>query len=175
MYEAINKELGIKACSIGDLTMREMDGMLKQWNDGSSISTLTLFYDYKEDAIVLNRDNKNYDIYREFAERYLMCTEEEREEFRSKFMEPVGNAMMENIRVLENAISCRRNARDLFLLSNQPAMDERYDIQNSLLDAIEREYGFLSNHFLMFKAFQYGVMQGKRIERQKRKRQSVNA
>ena len=44
MYEVINKELKLESCGIGDLTMDVVSGMLKQWDDGSSISTLTLFY-----------------------------------------------------------------------------------------------------------------------------------
>lgn len=175
MYEVINEELGIKACGIGDLTMGAVEGMLRQWNDGSNISTLTLFYDYKEDAIVLNRDNKNYDTYREFAEAYLMASEEEREMFRSRFMEPEGNAMAENIRVLDDAINCRKTLRDMFILHHQPAVDDDYDMSWSLMREIGSQYNTSAGFIAMSKAFQYGVMQGKRIERAKKKRQSVTA
>ena len=58
MYEVINEKLKLESCGIGDLTMDVVSGMLKQWDDGSSISTLTLFYLPKTDTIVLNRDNK---------------------------------------------------------------------------------------------------------------------
>lgn len=170
MYEVINEKLGIKACSIGDLTMGAVEEMLKQWDDGSSISTLTLFYDYKEDAIVLNRDNKNYDTYHEFTEAYLMASEEGRAEFKSKFMESKGNAMAENIRVLDDAINCRKALRDMFLLHHQPTVDDDYDMSWSLMREIGSQYNTSAGFIAMFKAFQYGVMQGKRMERARRKK-----
>ena len=64
MYEVINEKLKLESCSIGDLTLNIVNGMLKSWNDGSSISTLTIFYMPARDTIVLNRDHVNYDTYR---------------------------------------------------------------------------------------------------------------
>lgn len=56
-YEVIDKELNIKACSVGDLTMQQVQSFLKLWDDGCSISTLTAFIDKEDKAVVLNRDN----------------------------------------------------------------------------------------------------------------------
>ena len=75
MYEVINEKLKLESCSIGDLTLNIVNGMLKSWNDGSSISTLTIFYMPARDTIVLNRDHVNYDTYRTFTEAYLGCDE----------------------------------------------------------------------------------------------------
>ena len=47
MYEVINEKLKLESCSIGDLTLNIVNGMLKSWNDGSSISTLTIFYSFR--------------------------------------------------------------------------------------------------------------------------------
>lgn len=44
-----------------------------------------------------------------------------------------------------------------------------------LAAAIEKKFSFSNPQFWMYKAFRYGVIQGKRMEREKRKRQSVNA
>lgn len=64
MYEVINEKLKLEACGIGDLTLETVSGMLKQWNDGSSISTLTVFYVPARDTVVINRDHVNYDTYK---------------------------------------------------------------------------------------------------------------
>lgn len=172
MYEVINEELKLKSCSIGDLTMDVVSGMLKQWDDGSSISTLTLFYLPKTDTIVLNCDNKNYDTYREFAESYLTCDEQEREEIRTKINSGEKKTMKEELRVLDNAIKHRKNMEDLFLLKHQPTVEDDDMLNISLMNEIMKETE--DHHFAMYKAFQYGVMQGKRLERRK-KRQSATA
>ena len=58
-YEIIDKKLKIEACSIGDLTLDQIQDFLRLWGDNSAISTLTLFL--KEDGtVVLNKDNKYY-------------------------------------------------------------------------------------------------------------------
>ena len=172
MYEVINKELKLESCGIGDLTMDVVSGMLKQWDDGSSISTLTLFYLPKRDTIVLNRDNKGYETYREFAEVYLMCEEQEREEIKSKFKNDEKNGMREVINVLDGVLNHRRNGIELFMLKHQPMDSTDGGLSISMLQEIVNSTG---DHYIsMYKAFQYGVMQGKRLERNK-KRQSAKA
>ena len=172
MYEVINEELKLESCGIGDLTMDVVSGMLKQWDDGSSISTLTLFYLPKRDTVVLNRDHKRYETYREFAEAYLMCEEREREKIRSKFKNDEKNGMREVIDVLDGALNHRKNGKELFVLKHQPMNGDDDGLSISMLQEIANS---TENHYIsMYKAFQYGVMQGKRLERNK-KRQSTTA
>lgn len=45
-----------------------------------------------------------------------------------------------------------------------------YDELSRWFDLIEREYSFSNHHFWMWKAFQFGVENGKRIERQRQKK-----
>lgn len=47
-YEVIDKELNIKACSIGDLTLEQVQSFLQLWDDGKPISLLTAFVDREE-------------------------------------------------------------------------------------------------------------------------------
>lgn len=171
MYEVINEKLKLEACGIGDLTLDTVSGMLKQWNDGSSISTLTVFYVPARDTVVINRDHANYDTYRAFTERYLSSNER----IRRKISEKYGNdksAIAEIIRVLDGAIRHRKNLENIFLLKNQPEMEDDDALSISLMNEIMKATG--DQHFSMYKAFQYGVMQGKRLERRK-KRQSATA
>ena len=172
MYEVINKELKLESCGIGDLTMDVVSGMLKQWDDGSSISTLTLFYLPKTDTIVLNRDNKNYDTYREFAEMYLKCDEQERKEIRTKIDSSEKMAMKEELRILDAAINHRKNIKDMFMLEHQTITEAVNNLSISMMKEITNSTE--DYYCSMYKAFQYGVMQGKRLERNK-KRQSAKA
>lgn len=70
-YEIVDKELGIASCIIGDLTINQVNGILQNWNNDSSISTMTLFYDYKQKLVVLNREHKNYKYYLDFTVNFL--------------------------------------------------------------------------------------------------------
>jgi len=83
-YEIVNEKLNIKACTIGDLTFEQVRSFLEARNDGSSISTLTAFIDEEDEALVLNKDDKRYDLYLAMCEKYLSTTDEKRTNFREK-------------------------------------------------------------------------------------------
>lgn len=172
MYEVINKELKLESCGIGDLTLDTVSGMLKQWDDGSNISTLTVFYVPARDTVVINRDHAKYDTYRTFTEVYLECDEHARQKIKKRYENKESSGISEIIGVLDGAIKHRKNLENLFLLKNQPEMEDDDTLSISLMNEIMKATG--DQHFSMYKAFQYGVMQGKRLER-RRKRQSATA
>ena len=172
MYEVINKELKLESCNIGDLTLSMVNGMLKSWNDGSSISTLTVFYMPSRDTIVINRDNVKYDTYRTFTETYLECDEHTRQKIRKRYENKENSGMREIIGVLDNTIKHRKNLESLFLLKHQPIVEDNHMLSISLMNEIIK--GTDDYYLSMYKAFQYGVIQGKRVERNK-KRQSATA
>ena len=165
MYEVINKKLGIKACGLADLTAQQMSHFLGQWEEGATIGTLTLFFENNTGNVVLNRDNADYEFYLELAEGYLGATEDERRELREKCPESV----KETINVLEGCLRVRETSKEIFIA-------ERTPMPCDLSIKVLKEMYNRSNHPLigMFNAFNYGVAQGKRLERAK-KRQSVIA
>lgn len=172
MYEVINEKLKLESCSIGDLTLNIVNGMLKSWNDGSTISTLTVFYMPARDIIVLNRDHMNYDTYRTFTEAYLSCDEHVRQKIRKRYETKEDRGINEIIEILDGAIKHRKNLGDLFMLKHQSIEEDDNILSISLMNEIMKATG--DQHFSMYKAFQYGVIQGKRLERRK-KRQSATA
>lgn len=44
-YEMINEELRIARCSLADLTLEQVKHFLGQWEPGSNIGNLILFYE----------------------------------------------------------------------------------------------------------------------------------
>lgn len=60
---------------------------MRQWEDGASIGTLTLFYDKESGYVVLNQDNKDYKMYLDIAEAYLGASVERREAVEQKVPE----------------------------------------------------------------------------------------
>lgn len=172
MYEVINEELGIKACNLGDLTAKQVNRFLGQWEEGATIATLTLFFDQETGSIVLNKDNEQYEFYVMLAENYLVASEEKRVELKEK----VPESIKETIKVIENCLEVRKINKELFILDEQGIIEEKYEMPIGLAAAIEKKFSFSNPRFWMYKAFRYGVIQGKRMEREKkRKRQSVNA
>lgn len=47
-FEIIDGDLKIAACKIGDLTAELAESILKQWEPGATLHTLTPFYSYGE-------------------------------------------------------------------------------------------------------------------------------
>ena len=166
-YEVVNVDLGIAACGLADLTAQQINHFLSQWKDGVKIGTLTLFYDQKTETVVLNRDNKLYASYLSLAEDYLSASEAARKEIREDCPIP---GVKETLDVLEGCLESREIKRKLFILNNQREIEDEYDMPWALKVGIEEKYEFSSPSFWMYKAFQYGVMQGKRMERARRKK-----
>ena len=49
-YEMINEELRIASCSLADLTLEQVKHFLGQWEPGSNIGNLILFYEKEDDV-----------------------------------------------------------------------------------------------------------------------------
>ena len=112
-YEMVNEKLNIKACRITDLTANQVGCFLSQWEEGATIGTLTLFFDKKNGDLILNKDNKNYDLYLKLAEAYLGASEKDCEEIRSKCKI---RGFEGTIEVLENCIKYRETDKQIKLL-----------------------------------------------------------
>lgn len=157
-YKVINEELKIAECSLADLTMDQVRFFLDSWGDDCSIGTLTLFFD-GDGFVVLNRDNKNYEYFRDLSERYLAADENNRMELREK----APKCIEETLAVLESAIKHRTIAEALFMSrKNNVDKDSRY-VLNAICKEVDNSQG------IACVAYRYGVICGKRAERARRK------
>lgn len=166
MYEVVNDELRIKACGLADLTAEQVSDFLKLWEDGAKIGTLTVFFESETGDLVLNKDNKLYDTYRELAEEYMGASPEVRKEIWEKC--PI-DGVKQALRVMENCLKSRRIEKELFRARNNVITSQP---SRMILNEIPRRFDTVG---ATLTAYRYGVMQGKRMERAKKKRQSVNA
>lgn len=160
-YEVIDKELKIEACNIGDLTLEQIQSFLRLWGDNSAISTLTLFLK-NDGTVVLNKNNEEYAFYKDVSYCYLKGTEGDREEMRANLSEE----LQETLNVLESAVKMRKTDEMLEMLRYNPC--EENGVSFGILKKIFEEYG--SGAYGMFKILNLGVIQGKRIERARRKK-----
>ena len=166
MYEVINEKLGIKACGLADLTAEQVNCFLGLWEDGARIGTLTVFFENETGNLVLNKDNEMYDTYRELAEVYMGASLERRKEIWEDCPVP---QMKETLSVMEKCLKSRKTEKELFRARNNVITSEP---SRMILNEIFKRYD-LSTAVCV--AFRYGIMQGKRMERAKKKRQSVIA
>lgn len=166
-YEVIDKDLKLYSCGIGDLTYQQVRNFLKAWGEESTISELTVFYDQVEGVIVINRDNEEYELCKELVISYMKSSPDKKETFRKKFCEV--EFATEIMKVIDNALLEIEGNRILFWLQNQNGKDEEYEPDFlellAVFKKIQQQYHFSHVHFWMYKAFQYGMMIGKRIER----------
>lgn len=159
-YEVINRELKIEACNIGDLTLDQVQRFLRLWGDNSSIITLTMFLK-NDGTVVLNKDNKEYEFYKELSYKFLSSNDEKREMFKEK----VPECYRETLNTLESALKIRRTKELLRVLKYNFA--EVDNISYGVLKRIFEDYE--SGAMGLFKIFTLGYIEGKRAERTRRK------
>lgn len=162
-FEVINEKLKIAACGLADLTLEQVQSFLEQWQEGSSIGTLTLFFDRESGYVVLNRDNKDYDFYLALAEKFMVADKQGREKIYQEAPKELGETLL----VLKNARVRRVIDREIFRAKNNLVNDkDRRIVMETVRDSLSPEGAALT-------AFRYGVMCGKRAERARRKRRTA--
>ena len=172
MYKIIDEKLGLASSSLSELTMKQVTCILNQFEDGASIETLTLFYDKSADSVVLNSDNKDFDIYLRLAEAFLKADQEKEQEIVDKV--PFG--FRETLEVLRDVKLIRKIKEELRINGQQWIVGIKGTYLHAVFnEIIKKSGGFRSPMFLMSQAYTYGVIQGKREERARRKGGATHA
>lgn len=166
MYEVISEELDIKACGLADLTTEQVNHFLGYWKEGTKIGSLTVFFERDTGTLVLNKDHVMYDMWRELAEGYMGASSEARKEMLGQCPE---TRIKEALQVMENCLEYRKIKKELFRATKN-RIDNMED--HAVFKDIWNKYNLVDAVTI---AYRYGVMNGKRIERVKKKRQYVNA
>lgn len=160
MYELVDKELMIQTCGIGDLTLSQVNSFLSQWEADSSISTLTIFSD-DQGAIVINKDRKNYKVYLEMAETYLSADEMTRE----KMKKTLASKFRDEFVVMDGALIKRQVNREIKILGHQSIPKEN---ELKMIKAIMGRRR--PDMFSYCMIYNYGVIRGKQLTRQRLRR-----
>lgn len=167
MYEIIDETLKLASCCISDLTIEEASAILSRWEDGSRLGSLTMFYNPKSEYLVLNKDNERYDFYLELAKTYLSANDKVVEKYRDKF----SDGLQETLIVMDNFRERNRIQSDLNMIDHQYLDASEDNVTRSVLKSLENKQ--IPTCFLMLQAYSYGVMNGKRMERARRKAVAV--
>jgi len=162
----IDEILNIQSCSIADLSQETKDQFIKQFN-GDGIETLTLFYDKKNDIVVLNRDNKDYDFYELTATTYIGAADETRKEIKKQARE-INECFSETFSILDQVIKNReiellkkKYWREFFLIGEQTNFWKQKDV----LKAIDIVDEYDSTYMKLTSAYNWGYIQGVRAAR----------
>lgn len=165
MYKIIDEKLHLASCSIADLTIQQVTSFLEQWEHGAHIGGLTLFFDATENLVVLNRDNKNYATYLSIAQEYLKADSEDRE----KFADEAPDGLKETIQVLEHASQHIRMQNKYKIIASHHPVVMADSEAGKFIDFLLKRHSDLPV-IAMSCIYNYGVIQGKRAERARRKR-----
>ena len=160
MYEIINPELNMVSCRLSDLQLEQVQEILSQWEQGEKIGSLTLFFNPKTDQIVLNADHPNYFYYREFAETYMSVDEKTRRSLKER----VPKGFKEEERVLNDCIKLRETMLEVERAKHGSVKRKEREVLKVICEKCP--------DMPIMTSFLYGVMQGKRMERARRKNRS---
>lgn len=162
MFKIIDEKLRLASCSISDLTMKQVHDFLSGWEDGTSIGTLTLFYDEERNLVVLNQDNKSYEKILDMVRGYTKLNEEKRDEALRKIPE----SLKETFGVLNQSIEKMKYQEECRIINKQYVPSEYIGCMDFIRKKSNDEF------WTNLKMFQYGRICGKREERARRKRGS---
>lgn len=163
MYEIIDETLKIASCSINDLTLEQASSFLSQWEDGATLGSLTLFINRETGYLVLNKDNEQYEHNLKLAKKILSASDERIEKYRSK----MGGRMSETMEVANKFREYKQIQDDLKMIEHQGVVLFRDHTIRNVLSSLEKKQ--IPTCLLMSQAYSYGVMNGKRMERARRK------
>ena len=163
MYEIIDESLKLASCGIAELTYEQASSFLSKWEDGAKLGSLTLFFDEKSEYLVINRDNPDYEFYVKLAKTYLCLSKKEKRAFREKF----GQRHRQTFEVMDNFKVHSHVQNNLKMIEHQSCFVTEDQVAKNVLIRLEEQK--IPTCFLMSQAYSYGVMNGKRMERAKRK------
>ncbi len=163
MYEIIDETLKIASCSINDLTLEQASSFLSQWEDGATLGSLTLFINRETGYLVLNKDNEQYEHNLKLAKTILSASDERIEKYRRK----MGGRMSETMEVANKFREYKQIQDDLKMIEHQGVVLFRDRTIRNVLSSLEKKQ--IPTCLLMSQAYSYGVMNGKRMERARRK------
>jgi hypothetical protein len=174
-YEIINENLGVYSCNVSDLTLEQTKHFLELWNDGSTIGSVTVFFD-NTGRIVLNKDHKKFEAYREITVDYLILPTDQRELLRDSMKAKKAKSIIEVLNVLDSALIYRHKITEdkAKVESFEPIkkiLGHSYVPCDKELDMIDMIYtNSYDRYMARLDLYNYAFIQGKRAERARRKK-----
>lgn len=153
----ISEKHKIASITPDELDFKMANEILKQWGYGWKLSQLTVYHDYNNDYLVINRNSPMFETYRDIALAFFEAEPEKWKELED--MAPA--ELKDTIRVIK---SCAEHKHYKVIIKQ---------IYNNYIDS--KYYPFLnymqSKGMTIYNSFVYGVMCGKHEERAKKRKE----
>lgn len=158
--ELINKKFNVWACSIMELTFEDIKFFLDTYKS-EPLSNFAFGYDDKMGKIILIKEYKGFELYAQVVPAYLEADEATRLDMKSRFKKAIPE---DNFDILDMAIEYRYCRETMRILNKQ--FSDTY-LEDNVIDFIETDIknGPEKQMYL----FNYGIILGKRMEREKKK------
>ena len=167
--ERLHDTLEIYSVRLGELPGDLALGILQNWqreNDNTPLSKMTVCFD--GDRLLVNQDYTAYEALKDFVLAYVNQTRERRAEFRRILHE--NSRPSENVaRVTDAYLEYMETEKEYGIIRKQALKPGYEPMLQCIYDKNKTWGGSLAE------AYAWGVIQGKREERAKRKRQEDSA
>lgn len=177
MIEIIDETLQIESCNIVDFTTSTMELFLHElkteWSYKSEVACacrkngrlrdVIACYNHKG-TVIMNKDYKSYKLALPWVKKYLSATEQERDQmYEDKADTPV---VLELFHILDEALLKRQVYPFKKMLKH---ISHLHTYEYAVIDELMTSYNVPYSDFQFVKTiFQYGKIQGKRAEREKK-------
>lgn len=170
-FEIIDGNLKIAACKIGDLAAELAESILKQWEPGATLQDLTVFKLINSEQltgwVIINKESQYYDLLLVLTKGFLRPDKD-----REFLKENIPDRLKETVDWLRKEAD-RREAEELIKQAGyMPIGGKGFRACEMLIDEYLRGSGY-DPALLMVKAFACGIIQGKRMDRAKRKNRKL--
>lgn len=172
--KTINEELRIYSCNKEDVENEWMNIRTDTYHANYDINTLNIFYNPETDKLTLVEDTEYFESLKHITENYMTFSNEQRDEFHKvhipKSMESFLNVLKATVDIRE-----KRNSREKIQEKVQQLRkitshgNYSYDVFNEIACLYDSYDSGSKNSIALLAIYNYGVIQGKRAERAKKK------
>ena len=170
-YKTIDKALNLYSCGVNDLTVEHREQFKKQCVCGESFKDITVFYDIENTAIVLNEEHEYFDLSRDFVIAYLSAEQAGRNLVKIENQRKNTKYSQGIIKILDVALVDIKAKQEFLILEKIPCGEFKQisDVIKGVFALIQKYTNCHCPLMPMQFAYLYGIIQGKRKERARKK------
>lgn len=170
-YKIIDKALNLYSCGVDDLTAEFQEQFKMQYGYDEAFNDITVFYDIENTAIVLNESHKYFDLSQEFVIAYLSADQATRDIIKIEKQCKNTKCSQGIIKILDVALVDIKAKQEFSILEKIPLGEflQISDVTKGVFTLIQKYTNCHCPLMPMQFAHLYGIIQGKRKERARKK------
>lgn len=170
-YKTIDKALNLYSCGVNDLTAEFQEQFKRQCGCGEDFKDITVFYDIENTAIVLNEEHEYFDLSQNFVIAYLSADQAIRDIIKIEKQYKNTKYSQGIIKILDTALVDIKAKQEFSILERIPLGEllQISDVTKGVFALIQKYTNCRCPLMPMQFAHLYGIIQGKRKERARKK------